>query len=243
MSAALLNTTIADPVLRERLEKLFWAKVDKRGHDECWPWTAKSVISSLKYGALNIRGIVTGAHRVAFAIANGGIDEGAVIRHSCDNPSCCNPAHLIEGTQADNVQDMMSRGRHVKRRDSPEIRRKIAEGRAKNPPKLSPEGRARKAAATQKRWQDPVFRLRFSEKMRGANNHAYGKGVCQTPEMIAKRVSSLKANGYQHSAETKAKIAAAHRGRTSPRKGVSVSDVTRERMRAAARLRAAKTRE
>jgi len=37
--------------------------------------------------------------------------EGLVVRHSCDNPPCMNPEHLLLGTQADNVQDMMDRGR------------------------------------------------------------------------------------------------------------------------------------
>lgn len=37
--------------------------------------------------------------------------EGMVTRHTCDNPPCCNPAHLIEGTQAQNLADMVARGR------------------------------------------------------------------------------------------------------------------------------------
>jgi len=34
------------------------------------------------------------------------------VRHTCDNPPCGNRAHLLVGTQADNVGDMMERGRH-----------------------------------------------------------------------------------------------------------------------------------
>ena len=34
-----------------------------------------------------------------------------VTRHTCDNPPCINPDHLIEGTQADNVADKVERGR------------------------------------------------------------------------------------------------------------------------------------
>lgn len=211
MSASKLNTIISDPASRAKLEKRFWSKVDRRGSDDCWPWIAKAKHKH-GYGMFTVAtGFVDYSHRLAFALANGGMPEGTYIRHSCDNPPCCNPMHLLEGTQADNVQDMMRRGRHVKRRDSPEIRRKIAEARAKNPPKVTPEGRAKKIAATKKLWQDPEFRLRFSERMSGANNHAYGKGVCQTEEMIAKRVATRKANGYRHSEETKAKIAAKKR--------------------------------
>ena len=39
------------------------------------------------------------------------LDEAIVVRHTCDNPPCCNPAHLILGQQKDNIQDMHERGR------------------------------------------------------------------------------------------------------------------------------------
>ena len=54
-------------------------------------------------------------HRLVYAEANG-LDEaamGGVVMHSCDNPRCINPEHLSLGTQADNVQDMIHKGRAV----------------------------------------------------------------------------------------------------------------------------------
>lgn len=50
------------------------------------------------------------AHRVSWALENGRWPEFNVL-HSCDVPLCVNPAHLREGTQADNANDMFSRGR------------------------------------------------------------------------------------------------------------------------------------
>ena len=60
------------------------------------------------------------AHRVAWEIARGPIPEGHVVRHRCDNPPCVNPDHLELGTQADNVQDMVDRGRHWRHQTKPE---------------------------------------------------------------------------------------------------------------------------
>lgn len=37
--------------------------------------------------------------------------EGMVVRHTCDNPRCINPEHLVLGTNQDNVNDRVSRGR------------------------------------------------------------------------------------------------------------------------------------
>ena len=36
---------------------------------------------------------------------------GMVIMHSCDNPACCNPEHLVLGTQSDNIRDCVAKGR------------------------------------------------------------------------------------------------------------------------------------
>ncbi|ACP44084.1 hypothetical protein VPP93_gp13 [Vibrio phage VP93] len=37
-----------------------------------------------------------------------------VVRHTCDNPRCINPDHLIGGTIADNNRDRAERGRSAK---------------------------------------------------------------------------------------------------------------------------------
>jgi HNH endonuclease len=54
----------------------------------------------------------TRVHRLAWEIANRRlVPAGAVVRHSCDNPPCCNPTHLSVGSNADNTMDSIRRGR------------------------------------------------------------------------------------------------------------------------------------
>ena len=89
----------------------FWEKVDRRGFDECWLW--KGGKTKTGYG-----GFWTGerqdmAHRVSYELHYGPIPEGHYVCHHCDNPPCCNPYHLFEGTPTDNVQDMISKGRRM----------------------------------------------------------------------------------------------------------------------------------
>jgi DNA invertase Pin-like site-specific DNA recombinase len=77
--------------------------------DYCWIWVGKT---TGEYGRTFYNGKRMLAHRASYTIFNGGIPEGLVVRHKCDNPLCVNPEHLELGTQRDNVQDMYSRGRH-----------------------------------------------------------------------------------------------------------------------------------
>lgn len=90
------------------LEDRFWAKVDIRGEDECWPWLGSRDAEPKNYGRFwpHLR-----AHRVAFELAHGSIDPDLLVLHSCDNPPCCNPKHLSQGTNADNMVDMYRKNR------------------------------------------------------------------------------------------------------------------------------------
>lgn len=51
-------------------------------------------------------------HRVSYQIHFGKVPEGFVVRHKCDVPACVNPSHLVIGTQFDNIQDRVLRGRN-----------------------------------------------------------------------------------------------------------------------------------
>lgn len=88
----------------------FWSKVDQSGGpDACWPWIGGKYPSG--YGAVVWHGLgVRSAHRVAFFLAHGHWPEPYAL-HRCDNPPCCNPAHLFAGTAADNARDKVAKGR------------------------------------------------------------------------------------------------------------------------------------
>ncbi len=80
----------------------------------CWVWQGNR--SGSGYGLTSFhaefRGYEAGAHRVYYRTFVGDIPDGLWVLHRCDNPPCVNPEHLFVGTAADNVRDMMAKGRH-----------------------------------------------------------------------------------------------------------------------------------
>jgi hypothetical protein len=95
----------------DRTVNRFWAKISVRGPDECWPW--KGHLNKDGYGTFrtNKPRRKVYAHRVAYEIEHGESPAGMLVRHSCDNPPCCNARHLLAGTHQDNSDDKISRGR------------------------------------------------------------------------------------------------------------------------------------
>lgn len=86
---------------------------------QCWEWTATR--NNKQYGVVGLslpgkdgrlRPVGVLASRLQWMHCFGEIPEGLDVLHRCDNPPCINPDHLFLGTQLDNAQDMVAKGRH-----------------------------------------------------------------------------------------------------------------------------------
>lgn len=103
-------------------ESDFWARVTIGSPDECWEWQEQSRVPQ-GYGMTNWQNHQIRAHRLAWLLTYG--DPGDLwVLHRCDNPPCCNPAHLFLGTAADNAadRDAKSRGARLFGENNPRAR-------------------------------------------------------------------------------------------------------------------------
>lgn len=66
-----------------------------------------------RYGTIGMSGRHYQAHVAAWIITNGPVPDGLKVCHTCDRPSCVNVAHLFLGTQAENMQDCIAKGRNA----------------------------------------------------------------------------------------------------------------------------------
>lgn len=123
--------------ITKRLVRRFLKYVKVRSKDKCWLWLGKGQDSGYgKYGRFGIkasnkngiRGRQKMAHRVSYLIFKKYIPDTKVIRHKkCDNPPCVNPFHLCAGTQKQNVQDSIKKGRCIRAKGSKHGRAKLTE--------------------------------------------------------------------------------------------------------------------
>jgi predicted nucleic acid-binding Zn ribbon protein len=101
------------PMSEEQRIVRFWSFVSKPELDDgCWEWQMH--LGRHGYGEFYWRKKTTTTHRLVWYLTNGDIPEGMQVCHTCDNRSCCNPAHLFLGTNKDNCDDKVKKGRQQK---------------------------------------------------------------------------------------------------------------------------------
>jgi hypothetical protein len=81
----------------------FWDRIEQGSADDCWPW--QGGLSAGGYGRFTLEGKHYQAHRLAWERTyRTRVPKGKLVRHTCRNRLCCNPAHLRLGTQGDDVE-------------------------------------------------------------------------------------------------------------------------------------------
>lgn len=103
---------------RGSLADRFWRKVTRASDDECWLWIGST--DRKGYGQIRMPGSkgesrLRLASHIALELAGRGtVPKGMEALHTCDNPPCVNPAHLVIGTHRENMEDSWNKGRASK---------------------------------------------------------------------------------------------------------------------------------
>ena len=74
----------------------------------CFLWTA----ALTNTGYAKHTGLIKG-HRFAWERKHGPVPDGLFVCHHCDTRSCVNPDHMFLGTNRDNMDDMVRKGRSI----------------------------------------------------------------------------------------------------------------------------------
>lgn len=137
--------------IKQKLKQNFLDNLIKGSEDECWEYPHKN---NNGYGQLQAcETLEIGkykrhhryAHRMAYELFKGPVPEGLNVCHHCDNPPCCNPAHLFAGTDDDNHKDKVSKGRQTRGEShggsklTEDVVRKLKSGELKPSRKLARE--------------------------------------------------------------------------------------------------------
>jgi HNH endonuclease len=169
----------------------FWSKVRKT--EKCWLWVGENTHAlNYSYGRvycpwLRVR---QQAHRVAFALAYGGVDEDHLVCHSCDNPLCVRPDHLFLGNHQVNIDDAKRKGRTNTARGMAHGRARFTDDDILQICQCYAHGMSQSDIAR-------LWDVRQSVIQRIVNGNAWPHLAIQTRAILAERTVPTKINQYQ----------------------------------------------
>lgn len=100
---------VLEQIFSDKVQSRFWSYVTIGNYDECWDWNG-SKSKADGYGQFGIypmeKVVVLKSHKFAWVSANlRDVCSGLYVLHECNRKQCCNPNHLKEGTQLENLDD------------------------------------------------------------------------------------------------------------------------------------------
>jgi len=142
-----------DMVIKQTHKQAFDRHVLRQTDNECWPAVRGGYNKPGWHVTWKVGGKKLLAHRVSWELHNGEIPDGLCVLHKCDNPKCCNPAHLFLGTRADNVSDMWQKnranpGNPKGRKFGPSAHRKLSSAQVEQVFHLYKNGKTQREIAT-----------------------------------------------------------------------------------------------
>lgn len=100
--------------MKERLPDRFANKIIFT--KDCWLW--KAAVGNSGYGKYRFGKKQVYAHRYSWSLFFGEIPAGMEVLHKCDVRTCVNPKHLFLGTQKENMEDKVKKGREARGEDN-----------------------------------------------------------------------------------------------------------------------------
>lgn len=111
----MIDNIITEQNVLSKTDKRFWSKIKFDTPDKCWEWQSaltKDGYAHYHAKRLNNKNVDVRSHRYLFILIFGELQKDTCVLHQCDNRKCVNPNHLFSGTNKDNVDDRMKKGRH-----------------------------------------------------------------------------------------------------------------------------------
>lgn len=91
------------------IDKL-WSNVKILSDNECWEWQGR--VDNKQYGIMYVKKQAMKTHRISYFLTNPFDNQNLIVRHKCNNKKCCNPNHLILGTNGDNIRDRLDQDKN-----------------------------------------------------------------------------------------------------------------------------------